>query len=106
MGGPTWSVKLGRRDSTTASRSLAESNLPSFRDSLDRLTSLFGSKGLSQRDMVALSGLSLNLYDTIKKNKKIIIITCVTISATWLTELASLKCRITYNWPSKMCDIP
>ncbi|KAF3945496.1 hypothetical protein ACB098_03G093500 [Castanea mollissima] len=56
VGGPTWSVKLGRRDSTTASRSLAESNLPSFRDSLDRLTSLFGSKGLSQRDMVALSG--------------------------------------------------
>ena len=103
MGGPTWSVKLGRRDSTTASRSLAESNLPSFRDSLDRLTSLFGSKGLSQRDMVALSDLSLNLYDIIKQKK---LITCVTISATWLTKLDSLKCRITYNWPSKMCDIP
>ncbi|EEF51125.1 lignin-forming anionic peroxidase [Ricinus communis] len=54
--GPSWSVNLGRRDSTTASRSLADSNLPAFTDSLDRLTSLFGSKGLSQRDMVALSG--------------------------------------------------
>ncbi|GLT97770.1 hypothetical protein SLE2022_153190 [Rubroshorea leprosula] len=56
VGGPTWTVKLGRRDSTTASRSLAESNLPRFTDSLERLTSLFGSKGLSARDMVALSG--------------------------------------------------
>ncbi|KAJ4710282.1 Peroxidase [Melia azedarach] len=56
VGGPSWTVRLGRRDSTTASRSLAESNLPSFRDSLDRLISLFGSKGLSARDMVALSG--------------------------------------------------
>jgi peroxidase len=61
VGGPTWSVKLGRRDSTTASLSLAESNLPSFRDSLEKLVSLFGSKGLSERDMVALSGLSLTL---------------------------------------------
>ncbi|KAJ4710292.1 Peroxidase [Melia azedarach] len=56
VGGPSWTVKLGRRDSTTASRSLAESNLPSFRDSLNRLIALFASKGLSARDMVALSG--------------------------------------------------
>ncbi|GLT68629.1 hypothetical protein SLA2020_408400 [Shorea laevis] len=56
VGGPTWTVKLGRRDSTTASRSFAESNLPRFTDSLEKLTSLFGSKGLSARDMVALSG--------------------------------------------------
>lgn len=59
MGGPTWTVKLGRRDSTTASRSLAESNLPKFTDSLEDLIVLFGSKGLNERDMVALSGLSL-----------------------------------------------
>ncbi|KAJ4710293.1 Peroxidase [Melia azedarach] len=56
VGGPSWTVKLGRRDSTTASRSLAENNLPSFRDSLDRLIALFASKGLNARDMVALSG--------------------------------------------------
>ncbi len=59
MGGPTWTVKLGRRDSTTASRSLAESNLPRFTDNLESLISLFGNKGLNERDMVALSGLSL-----------------------------------------------
>ncbi|XP_059592941.1 lignin-forming anionic peroxidase-like [Vitis vinifera] len=56
VSGPTWTVKLGRRDSTTSGLSLAATNLPSFRDSLDKLISLFGSKGLSARDMVALSG--------------------------------------------------
>ncbi|KAK2635673.1 hypothetical protein Ddye_030465 [Dipteronia dyeriana] len=58
VGGPSWTVKLGRRDSSTASLSIpeVESNLPSFRASLDSLISLFARKGLSARDMVALSG--------------------------------------------------
>lgn len=56
VGGPSWTVRLGRRDSTDASRSLAESNLPRFTDSLSALISNFGNKGLSERDMVALSG--------------------------------------------------
>ncbi|XP_022775700.1 lignin-forming anionic peroxidase-like [Durio zibethinus] len=56
VGGPSWTVKLGRRDSTTASASLASSQLPRFTDSLQSLIRLFGSKGLSERDMVALSG--------------------------------------------------
>ncbi|RVX11597.1 Lignin-forming anionic peroxidase [Vitis vinifera] len=56
VGGPTWTLKLGRRDSTTSGLSQAATNLPTFRDGLDRLTSLFSSKGLSTRDMVALSG--------------------------------------------------
>ncbi|KAL2453769.1 Peroxidase 5 [Abeliophyllum distichum] len=56
VGGPSWTVKLGRRDSTTATRTLAESNLPSFRDSLDVLIGTFRDKGLNERDMVALSG--------------------------------------------------
>ncbi|EEF40503.1 lignin-forming anionic peroxidase [Ricinus communis] len=56
VGGPSWTVMLGRRDSTTASRTLANSELPSFKDGLDRLISRFQSKGLSARDMVALSG--------------------------------------------------
>ncbi|KAH9698612.1 peroxidase 5 [Citrus sinensis] len=55
VGGPSWTVKLGRRDSTTASRTLAE-NLPSFTDGLDRLISTFATKGFSARDLVALSG--------------------------------------------------
>ncbi|MQL87741.1 hypothetical protein Taro_020296 [Colocasia esculenta] len=56
VGGPTWRVKLGRRDSTTASKDRAEKDLPRFTDSLDQLISLFSDNGLSARDMVALSG--------------------------------------------------
>ncbi|RVX11593.1 Lignin-forming anionic peroxidase [Vitis vinifera] len=56
VSGPTWTVNLGRRDSTTSGLSQAATNLPNFSDGLDRLISLFGSKGLSERDMVALSG--------------------------------------------------
>ncbi|XP_048429073.1 lignin-forming anionic peroxidase-like [Pyrus x bretschneideri] len=56
VSGPSWTVKLGRRDSTTASQSLAESSLPLFTDSLDRLKERFGDLGLNARDLVALSG--------------------------------------------------
>lgn len=56
VGGPDWAVKLGRRDSTTASLTLAESSLPSFTDSLESLTNRFDGNGLSVKDMVALSG--------------------------------------------------
>ncbi|KAI3497975.1 hypothetical protein L1887_33641 [Cichorium endivia] len=56
VGGPSWSVKLGRKDSTTASLALAETSLPSFKASLDSLISTFKDNGLSARDMVALSG--------------------------------------------------
>ncbi|KAI7996055.1 hypothetical protein LOK49_LG11G00241 [Camellia lanceoleosa] len=56
VGGPSWAVKLGRRDSTSASRILAESDLPRFTYNLNQLISNFARKGLSARDMVALSG--------------------------------------------------
>ncbi|XP_050375273.1 lignin-forming anionic peroxidase-like [Argentina anserina] len=56
VGGPKWTVKLGRRDSTTASKTLAESSLPSFLDSLESLTNRFSALGLNARDLVALSG--------------------------------------------------
>ncbi|CAN6464140.1 unnamed protein product [Victoria cruziana] len=56
MEGPKWEVKLGRRDSLTASMRDAEENLPLFTASLQDLIDRFGSKGLSERDLVALSG--------------------------------------------------
>nr|XP_043625855.1 lignin-forming anionic peroxidase-like [Erigeron canadensis] len=57
VGGPSWSVKLGRRDSTTASLVLANTGaLPSFKAPLESLISSFKDHGLSARDMVALSG--------------------------------------------------
>ncbi|KAG5549158.1 hypothetical protein RHGRI_014511 [Rhododendron griersonianum] len=55
-GGPSWTVKFGRKDSTTASRDLANSDLPSFRSNVNELIANFARKGLSARDMVALSG--------------------------------------------------
>ena len=56
VGGPSWSVKLGRRDSTTASLALAEEILPGPFAPLDFLIRTFSNNGLSARDMVALSG--------------------------------------------------
>uniref|UniRef100_A0A7N0UR64 Peroxidase n=1 Tax=Kalanchoe fedtschenkoi TaxID=63787 RepID=A0A7N0UR64_KALFE len=57
VGGPTWNVKLGRRDSRTASLSLAEAELPSFKESAQGLIAIFSRKnGMTARDMVALSG--------------------------------------------------
>ncbi|VAI89967.1 unnamed protein product [Triticum turgidum subsp. durum] len=56
LGGPTWTVQLGRRDALNASQSAANSNLPGPGSSLATLITMFGNKGLSPRDMTALSG--------------------------------------------------
>ncbi|KAJ4770003.1 Peroxidase [Rhynchospora pubera] len=56
LGGPSWTVLLGRRDSRTASFSAANSNLPSPSSSFNTLVSVFASKGLGIRDLTALSG--------------------------------------------------
>lgn len=57
VGGPSWTVKLGRRDSTRAgSQSLAETDLPRADNELTDLISLFSRKGFSAKEMVALSG--------------------------------------------------
>ncbi|KAF8642551.1 hypothetical protein HU200_067230 [Digitaria exilis] len=56
LGGPNWAVPLGRRDSTTASLSQANSDLPAPTSSLATLITKFSNKGLSARDMTALSG--------------------------------------------------
>ncbi|URE46767.1 Peroxidase [Musa troglodytarum] len=55
LGGPSWTVPLGRRDATTASQSAASSNLPSPDFSLSKLISAFSAQGLSARDMTALA---------------------------------------------------
>ncbi|CDY71390.1 BnaCnng72700D [Brassica napus] len=57
LDGPGWSVKLGRRDSTTASFTTANSGvIPPPTSTLDNLINRFRAQGLSSRDMVALSG--------------------------------------------------
>jgi peroxidase len=49
-------VQLGRKDSLTASQSAANANLPGPGSSAASLVSAFASKGLSAREMTALSG--------------------------------------------------
>ncbi|KNA18633.1 hypothetical protein SOVF_068650, partial [Spinacia oleracea] len=56
LGGPNWNVKLGRRDSKTASQAAANNAIPPPSSSLNSLISRFQSHGLSAKDMVALSG--------------------------------------------------
>ena len=56
LGGPTWAVPLGRRDSTTASPDQANSDLPAPTSSLAALITSFGNKGLGPRDLTALAG--------------------------------------------------
>ncbi|KAH9607974.1 hypothetical protein KSS87_022964 [Heliosperma pusillum] len=55
-GGPTWEVRLGRRDSLTASRATANKTIPAPFFNLNNLTSNFAAQGLSFKDMVVLSG--------------------------------------------------
>jgi len=67
VGGPSWTVKLGRRDSTTASKSLANTDLPLFTDDLATLISHFNKKNLTPKEMVTLSGkisLLVHLFQT------------------------------------------
>lgn len=54
--GPWWIIPLGRRDSTTANRSLADTNLPAPFLTLDQLKQAFANQGLNTTDLVALSG--------------------------------------------------
>ncbi|KAG2669848.1 hypothetical protein I3760_14G054200 [Carya illinoinensis] len=57
LGGPDWAVKVGRRDSKTASFTDAgNGQLPSGLSNLTELIRRFRNKGLSTQDMVALSG--------------------------------------------------
>ncbi|KAJ8764080.1 hypothetical protein K2173_004981 [Erythroxylum novogranatense] len=56
LGGPSWKVGLGRRDSLTASRAAANASIPPPTSNLSRLVTSFAAQGLSFGDMVALSG--------------------------------------------------
>ncbi|KAI3427825.1 uncharacterized protein J3R85_009053 [Psidium guajava] len=56
LGGPSWNVSLGRKDSTTASRALANTSIPPPTSNLSALITSFSAQGLSVKNMVALSG--------------------------------------------------
>ncbi|GAV62470.1 peroxidase domain-containing protein [Cephalotus follicularis] len=56
LGGPSWKVGLGRRDSLTASRALANTSIPPPTSNLSALITSFAAQNLSVKDLVALSG--------------------------------------------------
>nr|AFU51540.1 anionic peroxidase [Capsicum annuum] len=56
VGGPSWQVLLGRRDSLNANRSGVTPDIPSPFESLDVMIPQFTRKGLGLTDLVALSG--------------------------------------------------
>ncbi|CAM8971529.1 unnamed protein product [Rhodiola kirilowii] len=56
LGGQSWEVQLGRRDSKTANKEGANKNLPGPDSDLSALIKSFKKQGLDERDLVALSG--------------------------------------------------
>ncbi|CAH1454688.1 unnamed protein product [Lactuca virosa] len=56
MGGPFYTVKLGRRDGLVSRASRVEGNLPRPTMSMNQLISIFSSRGFSIQEMVALTG--------------------------------------------------
>ncbi|KAL4353505.1 hypothetical protein GQ457_06G043620 [Hibiscus cannabinus] len=55
-GGPDWEVRLGRKDSLTASQEESSNIMPSPRTNATSLIDLFSKYNLSVKDLVALSG--------------------------------------------------
>nr|WEU50853.1 POD4 [Lonicera caerulea] len=56
LGGQTWAVPLGRRDSTTTSLSAVGGNIPGPGQNLAALLTSFSNKGFTANELVALSG--------------------------------------------------
>ncbi|KAA8527352.1 hypothetical protein F0562_034933 [Nyssa sinensis] len=55
-GGPGWDVEMGRRDSSTASKTAANNNIPGPSSDVATLVAKFQNVGLTLSDMVTLSG--------------------------------------------------
>ncbi|VAH42252.1 unnamed protein product [Triticum turgidum subsp. durum] len=61
LGGPSWTVPLGRRDSTTASAALANSDLPGPGSSRSQLEAAFLKKNLNTVDMLGGTSWTVSL---------------------------------------------
>lgn len=57
-GGPYYQVELGRLDGKVGTRAAVKHSLPGAGFGLDQLNKLFAANGLTQTDMIALSGRS------------------------------------------------
>lgn len=60
-GGPHWEVEAGRRDGSVSQASDTLGPLPGPGSNVNTLNTAFSNQGLSQTDMVALSGTYANL---------------------------------------------
>jgi hypothetical protein len=58
-GGPYYQVELGRLDGKVATRAIVKHSLPGPSFNLNQLTKLFAANGLTQTDMIALSGIHI-----------------------------------------------
>ncbi|KAJ1401851.1 Secretory peroxidase [Sesbania bispinosa] len=56
LGGPSFNVELGRRDGLISLASRVEGNLPKANFNLNQLIDMFSKHGLTQTDLIALSG--------------------------------------------------
>lgn len=59
-GGPSYQVELGRLDGLSSTSSSVNGKLPQPTFNVNQLNSLFSANGLTQADMVALSGTYLH----------------------------------------------
>jgi hypothetical protein len=59
LGGPSWKDSLGRRDSTIANITAANTFIPALTSNPSGLKAIFLAQGLSFKNMVALSGNSV-----------------------------------------------
>ena len=55
--GPSYAVELGRKDGLVSRASDVEGKLPQPSFNLNQLNAMFAANGLSQADMIALSGI-------------------------------------------------
>ena len=58
-GGPNYDVELGRRDGRQSTKASVDHHLPLANFSYKNLEDMFASHGLSQVDLIALSGILL-----------------------------------------------
>jgi len=58
-GGPSYPVELGRLDGLSSTAASVNGKLPQPTFSLNQLTAMFAANGLSQTDMIALSGMPI-----------------------------------------------
>lgn len=59
-GGPSYAVELGRLDGLNSTVASVGGKLPKPNMNLDQLNTMFAANGLTQADMIALSGNKLN----------------------------------------------